>query len=172
MVKVAEQEIALMTNRVDFIRNAEIAPYNVLVREPYKFEGKILAVTVDIKHIYKDRYSYQGFELDSSGEWYIICELPPNTPRILVGDRVTFYGKFEEKFELENIPILTADTHNISGDADVQTSDNSLEMENELTDTQNEMNVDDLWNNSVFTMTMVTIRWHMSACIFSPRKVI
>lgn len=90
-----------------YIASASSVSYESLIREPYNYEGAIIKVTVTISQTMSGGFltesGYRGYESGTSGEWYISYELPSNTPRILSGDTITFYGEFAGLIELSRV---------------------------------------------------------------------
>lgn len=92
--------------RAAYIADCEKVGYNDLIRNPDSYKGKKIAVSGTVKQImgegswlYKSGYRfYEGNS--SSKEWFIYYDLPEEASRILVGDKLTFYGEFNgiEKF--------------------------------------------------------------------------
>ena len=84
--------------REEYINSAETISYEQLVREPYLYEGKTLAVTFKVAQTLAGGFlkeaGYRGYESGYDNEWYAQYKIPNETPRILDGDTVTFYGEF------------------------------------------------------------------------------
>jgi hypothetical protein len=80
----------------DYKETAETVSYNDLVREPSKYEGKVIKATIRISQImgggFLTEAGYAGYQGDN--QWYIHYEIPEDVPRILEGDSVTFYGEY------------------------------------------------------------------------------
>ena len=89
VIEISEQE---------YKDSAIVIDYNNLAREPDKYMGTILAVTVDIAQTMTggllSEAGYRAYESLFSDEWWIKYEIPKDAPRILDKDKVTFYGEF------------------------------------------------------------------------------
>lgn len=86
-------------SREEYIESASEIPYEDLVREPDKYKGTAISTTVKISQIMEDGLlslpGYRGYEKLYNNEWNIIYELPPDSPRIIQDDSVTFYGEYD-----------------------------------------------------------------------------
>jgi hypothetical protein len=89
--------------REEYIGMAKEIPYKDLARSPEKYEGEIIAITVEVQQIMDGNLyrAYEDYEFtleDSSTylkkEWLIDYEIPAGSPRILEEDVVIFYGEF------------------------------------------------------------------------------
>lgn len=85
--------------------------YNDLLRKPYEYENENIKLTVKITEVISTSQNQIGYKaIQDNNEWYINYTLPRFTPRILVDDTVTFYGKFTqiETMNKKEIPGLKA----------------------------------------------------------------
>jgi hypothetical protein len=90
----------------EYKETALIIEYEDLVRNPHIHRGNIVRITVEISQIMSGETSYIGSAAPFNDEqWYIYYNLPQNSPRILVGDSIVFYGQFTGMTEL--VAILT-----------------------------------------------------------------
>ncbi|MCL2003641.1 MAG: hypothetical protein FWG72_06525 [Oscillospiraceae bacterium] len=92
--------------RKEYIAECEEVSYNDLSRNPNSYTGKKISVSGDVKQImgegswlYKSGYRFYE-DNSSSKEWFIYYNLPEGASRILVNDKLTFFGVFNgiEKF--------------------------------------------------------------------------
>ena len=105
----------------EFKANTITIPYNDLVREPGKFEGEHIQITVRIAQVMVGGILTEaGFRAyDGANEWYIQYDLPSDAPRILENDTVTFFGEFTGLTNMkraltgtrESVPRLKARYH-------------------------------------------------------------
>ena len=79
-----------------FKETARVIEYEYLLRNPDNYEGLTIRLEVRIAQIMVGGIladsGYRAY--DGDDEWFIQFDLPDDTPRIIVGDNVTFYGYF------------------------------------------------------------------------------
>lgn len=77
--------------------------YEDLLREPYKYKGEIIEVTIKISQIMSGGIFTEAGYAGKQGkdEWYINYKLSEYSPRILEGDTIRFYGEFDDLAEMK-----------------------------------------------------------------------
>ena len=108
-------------SRQEYMSSSVTVDYNNLIRNPSNYEGMIINITVRIEQELIGSFLREsGYRGTTGGnEWYITYRLPETASRIIVGDRVTFYGEFAGLREMtraltgvrEYIPNLIAVYH-------------------------------------------------------------
>ena len=97
-IEEAEQQAAL--SRQEFIDSAQTIPYDDLIREPDKYEGEIIKITIKVTQLFEGGgalgFLYEkGYAGTQNGnDWRVEYQLPEGERRIIEGDTVTFYGVF------------------------------------------------------------------------------
>ena len=117
-----EKAAAEALEKDEYIASATTVSYSSLIREPKKYEGTILKITVKISQLMEGGFlTENGYRAYSNGnEWYIQYDLSEDEPRIIEGDTVTFYGEFYGLTKItraltgtsESVPKLTAKFRN------------------------------------------------------------
>lgn len=94
--QIEEREEVSMSD-TDYKLRAKTMDYKTLAREPNKYVGEIIKITVVISQIMPGNKlgesAYRGYD-DDFNEWYINYRVPKDTPRILDTDIIIFYGEF------------------------------------------------------------------------------
>jgi len=91
-----QKELQVLIDEQEYKDSAEIVDYSDLIRNPSKYESKIIKVTMSVsQELTGGVFTESGYMGKSNGnEWYAHYNIPENSPRILVGDTVIFYGEF------------------------------------------------------------------------------
>ena len=124
-LKYSEDRSAKKTQEIkDYKNSAETVSYDSLIREPSKYEGKILKITIKVSQVMTGGLITEaGYSGKASGnEWYIHYDIPDDVARIIKDDTVTFYGEFAGLSKMtraitgvaEYVPKLNAKYHVIN----------------------------------------------------------
>lgn len=123
-------------SKEDYIANCVEVAYKDLARDPDKYKGKNIKVTIEVNQeltgglFTESGYrGYEDYELDLENanstylqkEWYISYEIAEGELRILTNDVVVFYGEYTGTIEMERaltgtteyVPNLKARYHEI-----------------------------------------------------------
>lgn len=87
----------------DYSNKAITIKYEDLVRDPNKYKGDIIKVTIKISQIMSGGFLTEAGYAGKQGgdEWFIKYTLPEYSPRILEGDTIRFYGEFDDVTEMK-----------------------------------------------------------------------
>jgi len=123
-LQAEEAERAAQQAERDYKNSAKTISYDNLMRNPDDYVGEIIKVTIRITQIFDSSGLLGGlYERGFAGMqgrnlWVIQYDLPDDSPRILVGDTVTFYGVYngvKERRETDRtlvyLPHMTASYH-------------------------------------------------------------
>ena len=123
-------------SKEDYIANCVEVAYKDLARDPDKYKGKNIKITIEVNQeltgglFTESGYrGYEDYELDLENanstylqkEWYISYEIAEGESRILTNDVVVFYGEYTGTIEMERaltgtteyVPNLKARYHEI-----------------------------------------------------------
>ncbi len=95
--KLEKEEMA------DYKTKSITIKYEDLIREPYKYKGEIIEVTMKISQIMSGGLLTEAGYAGKQGkeEWFVNYKLPEYSPRILEGDTIRFYGEFDDVREMK-----------------------------------------------------------------------
>lgn len=106
-----KQEQAIK-DKENFIASCVEISYNDLARNPNKYIGEKLKITVEIQQVLSNGFSsnayrcYEDYDIHSGDsyldkEWYVEYSLNDDESRILENDIITFYGTYDGTSKLE-----------------------------------------------------------------------
>lgn len=118
------EEFERSQERERYIKNAIDLDYEKAIREPYLYKGESVKYTGKVTQLIREDFiTFPGYIIHNGDNvLFASFKLPENSPRILEGDTVTFYGEFHgleqmktkltrEKYDIPRIKVKYY-THN------------------------------------------------------------